>query len=814
MKKNLKLLISGMLLLGAVKQGVAQSIPTIEMPFVTTVTNSGTGASTNPVAAQFRNDALNNNTFSTYNGGASNLTVSFANQQFTGFNYGTSNYQGSGFSTVQSTGLVFGIAPTLASDPLPVGGFPYDRYNKIGVYGGGGGPTNSMFTSNPTATGAQLGTGINVITGSPSTINGGVEVFTTAQVLFSDTIAHPRGSRVYFGDVVLTFSEPVKNPVIHVAGLGGFYSYLRSGGNAGNPADYFSTYFTTELELATPGLTSTLMSSNPLMVLSGNNILNANHANPNGGSVVDPSEAPFNNYGAATGSVRINGTVQTLTYRVYLQGGSSSQFAWSATAAQVPGALRDPFTGDIWYIAASFDKPTLQVITGNVFNDADGLIDNNVSQTLTSVGPVANPKTNAGGLIYANLISGGVVVATMPVPTNGTFLFDNVAPGTYTVQISSNQGVVGQPQPATALPSGWINTGEFNGAGAGNDALTNGISAPIVVVAGDTKTDINFGIERLPESVDFQRTLPTTPALGETILLNTPGSVKFGDLPILSGSDPEDQPATGVLTGKSVKFTSLAVVGLNSVPCTLRYNGAVITLNQVIPNFNASLLTVTLPNIQWTGGGGNGIRFNYAYVDAAGQVDPTPALYKLVWSFNSLPITLSGFEVNKNNCTANLAWKTASETNSDRFEIEVSTSVNPTYSKVSTVLAAGSASTTTSYQFSYPMQAGTVYYFRLKMIEKTGAFTYSDIKSASCSKGAGGIVLGPNPTTDYFTIRGMQDGKNKVQVYAANGQLVHEQDIQANQGKVEIDRLAPGMYTVKVTNLISETTVAIKLIKY
>ncbi|MBL7701318.1 MAG: T9SS type A sorting domain-containing protein [Ferruginibacter sp.] len=811
MKKTLKpLMLIGMSLI-AVQGLLAQSIPTIEMPRLPNVlgnSNYGVGSSISPVVTEFKNDNLNNNVFTNYVP-QSTFSVSFANQQFTGLSYGTANYNGTGVSTLQSTGLVFGIGPSLVTDPAPQGGNPYSRYNIIGEYGGNGGPTNSMFTSNPTATGAQLGTGINVANASNNNLNGAVEVFTTAQVLYNNP-AYPVGSRAYFGDLVLTFNQPVKNPVIHIAGLGGSYRYLPFGA-ANVPANYVSTFFSTELELQTPGLTSTLMSSNQFMTLSGNNILNNNDVNPNGGSINDPTEF-INNLGAATGSIRINGTVQTLVYRVYLQGGTASQFAWSAPGSLVlgPGAPRDPFTGDIWYVAASYDRPTLQIITGNVFNDADGLADNNVSKTLTSVGPVDNPKTNAGGLVYANLISGGVVVATMPVAANGTFLFDNVAVGTYTVQISSNQGVVGQPQPATALPSGWVNTGEFNGAGAGNDGAVNGLSAPIVVVAGDIKSDINFGIERLPDSKSFN-TVITTPVVGESIALTTPSAQRFGPLPILTGSDPEDQPTEGVLTGKSVQFTTLATVGTSNTPAVLMYNGVPITLNQVIPNFNPALLTVSLPN-PWAG---SGLRFNYAFVDAAGLPDPTPALYRLSWSGGgTLEINLSEFIVTKNNCTANLNWKTSSEINSDRFEIEVSTSTNPVYSKVSTVLASGTSSTTKSYQFSYPMQTGLVYYFRLKMIDKNGSFTYSTIQSASCSKGRGVITIGPNPATDYFTIRGMQDGKNSVMVYASNGQLVKGQEFQQNQGDVNISHLAPGMYTVKVTNLISETTVVLKLIKY
>ena len=810
MKKTLKpLMLIGMALI-AVQGLLAQSIPTIEMPRNATVlanSNYGAGASIAPVVTEFKNDALNSNVFSTYTP-QSTFSVALANQQFTGLSYGTANYNGTGVSTLQTTGLVFGIGPSLVTDPTPQGGNPYNRYNIIGEYGGNGGPTNSMFTSNPTATGAQLGTGINVANASNASLNGAVEVFTTAQALYNNP-AYPVGSRVYFGDLVLTFNQPVKNPVIHIAGLGGSYRYLPFGA-ANVPSNYVSTFFSTELELSTPGLTSTLMSSNSFMTLSGNNILNNNDVNPNGGSVNDPTEF-INNLGAATGSIRINGTVQQLVYKVYLQSGTGSQFAWSAAGTLVtgPGAPRDPFTGDIWYVAASYDKPTLQIITGNVFNDADGLVDNNVSETLTSVGPVSNPKTNVGGLLYANLVSGGVVVATMPVAANGTFLFDNVAPGTYTVQISTNQGVAGQPQPVTALPSGWVNTGEFNGAGAGNDGVINGLSAPIVIVAGDIKSDINFGIERLPDSKPFT-TVITTPLTGESITLSTPGAGRFGNLPILTGTDPEDQPTEGVLTGKSVQFTTLATVGSDNVPAVLRYNGVAITLNQVIPNFNPALLTVSLPS-PWHG---SGLKFNYAYVDAAGKADPTPALYRLAWSGGgTLPITLSEFIVTKNSCTANLNWKTSSELNSDRFEIEVATGTNPVYGLASTVYAAGSSSTTKSYQYSYAMQAGVVYYFRLKMIDKSGSFIYSNIQTASCSKGGGGITIGPNPTTDFFTIRGMENGNNLIEVYASNGQLVKNQKSSKNQDDVDISYLAPGVYMVKITSEAGNSVVS-KVIKY
>ena len=809
-------MLLGMVLI-AVEGLLAQSIPTIEMPRLPNVlgnSNYGIGSSVAPVVTEFKNDNANNSVFTNYVP-QSTFSVALANQQFTGLSYGTANYNGQGVSTLQTTGLVFGIGPSLASDPTPQGGNPYSRYNIIGEYGGNGGPANSMFTSNPTATGAQLGTGISVANASNNNLNGAVEIFTTAQALYNNP-AYPTGSRVYFGDLVLTFNQPVKNPVIHIAGLGGSYRYLPFGA-ANTPANYISTFFSTELELSTPGLTSTLMSANQFMTLSGNNILNNNDVNPNGGSVIDPTEF-INNLGAATGSVRINGTVQTLVYRVYLQGGTGSQFAWSApgTAVLGAGAPRDPFTGDIWYVAASYDKPALQVITGNVFNDADGLTNGSISTTLTSVGTVPNPTTNAGGLVYANLLnSSGNVVASQLVAPNGTFLFDNVPVGTYTVQLTRNSstGTYATPvaPPLTELPPNWVNTGEFNGTGAGSDGSVNGLSAPIVIVAGDIKSDINFGIERLPETKSFTTTI-TSPVFGETILLNTPGGVRFGNLPILTGSDPEDQPAEAVLTGKSVKFTTLATIGSNNVATVLSYNGVAITLNQVISNFNPALLTVAIPSAAtpWTG---SGLRFSYAYVDAAGKVDPTPATYRLEWSFACCPIRLSEFIVTKNDCTAKLNWKTSQELNGERFEIEVSTNINPVYNSVGSVLAVGNSTTTQSYQYSYPMQAGVTYYFRLKMIDVGGAFVNSDIRQANCSKGGGGIIIAPNPTIDKFTIQGMENGKNSILIYAANGQLVKTQVIAQNQGEVNIAYLAPGMYTVKITSEAGNTVIN-KMIKY
>jgi hypothetical protein len=806
MKTNLKLIAFLFALLTMETSINAQSVPTLELQRAAVPiagSNYGFGVNTIPVVSAFQNDAINNNTF-TPNNPLSTLTVSFRNQVFTSLNYGTANYNSGLASTLQTTGLVFGGEPSLSSPAYPgditQGANPGNRYDNLGFYSSAGGPTYNMFTSNPNASGAELSTGIQIL-GSSLKPNGGVGVFTTAQALFNDTIAYPRGARVYFGDIVFKFSQPVLNPVLHFAGLGGSYRYLPFG-LTDLPANYRSTFFSSELEMVSTGYTSTLMSGNSFIQLSGNNILNNNDANPNGNSAVNPGEI-FNNLGAATGSVRINGIVTEVVYHVYLQGGSASQFAWSAKGLDAVGnqlitaATKDPFTGDIWWVSASYEKPTQQ-ISGNIFIDKDGLTDNNINQSFG----VANPTTNLGGSLFANLLNtAGQVVASIPVSNDGAYLFDNVPVGTYSVQLTTNAsaGTYASPAvaPATVLPTGWANTGEFVGNTSGNDGTVNGTSSSVVVNATDIKVQVNFGIERLPESNSYINFIDK-PLLNTVLTLNNA-------LPVLSGSDPEDQPVPGSLVNKSLRIDTLPD---NAI---LLYAGVQVFQGQVILNYTPALLQVkfTIP-----GAGISGIvKFNYSYIDAAGLADPTPAFYTLQWPAGGpLPIILSDFSALKNNCNAILNWKTSSELDSEKFEVEFSTATNSAFEAIGTLAASGNSTSTKSYQFNYAMESGVVYYFRLKMYKKDGTFTYSEIRTISCIDTKAPIAIVPNPTTNVFHITGMAKGKNTISIYSNDGKLIRTENV-INNKDILISNLPAGGYVLRILNENGTASVE-RLIKY
>lgn len=355
----------------------AMSQATLEMTTRNFVGSPAIGPTTSAIGAiSLERDANNTNQFSTPNPAqAISATFSLANQAYTGLTYNNI-----------STGLVFGASPTTAVSvdfPAVQKVDPNDTYNLLGSFSAAvGGPTNNMFTSSPGATPTvQSGTGI--VAGnfaSPQNgSNGAVGVFTAAQVLFDrpgGPAVHNSTTRYYYGDVVLTFSRFVTNPVIHIAGLGGSYRYFPvTGTNQNDPSQWLSSFFTTELEVQ-PGFALTRMSGNQFFTVSGSNILNS-AAIPNGASV-NTVGGLFDDIGAASGSFRIEGPVRTIVLKVYLRGSNASQFPWSTVQANVAGGNRNPFTGDIWWISASTEPAALTTLPATGVNLSAALNGNDV----------------------------------------------------------------------------------------------------------------------------------------------------------------------------------------------------------------------------------------------------------------------------------------------------------------------------------------------------------------------------------------------------------------------------------------------------
>jgi hypothetical protein len=96
-----------------------------------------------------------------------------------------------------------------------------------------------------------------------------------------------------------------------------------------------------------------------------------------------------------------------------------------------------------------------------------------------------------------------------------------------------------------------------------------------------------------------------------------------------------------------------------------------------------------------------------------------------------LPVSLVRFDVLSQDQDALLLWRTVSEQNSDRFEIEQSLDGNA-FNKIAEVAAAGNSNSEINYSYTdhnIGHYSNSVIYYRLTMVDNDGKTAYSPIRS-------------------------------------------------------------------------------------
>ncbi|KAA5532566.1 T9SS type A sorting domain-containing protein [Taibaiella lutea] len=453
--------------------------------------------------------------------------------------------------------------------------------------------------------------------------------------------------------------------------------------------------------------------------------------------------------------------------------------AYKVTQNSTSGALSNGFNVNLTapaYASVSNSQPddntnaftyTTLSVGGSVLNDANGQRDSLIN------GAGMNP----GGLIAVLVNSSGITLATSAVSATGAYNFPDMEAGNYSVLITTTAPTIGAAAPAITLPSNWVNTAEGNtGLGDGN---ANGTT--IVTLGATTITNINFGIERLPNS-SLVSTGATAPVLNSFFILN--GST--GNLPAPSGTDDED----GILqAGKKLIITALPS---NSV---LIYNDIPVILNQVITSFDPDLLKLQVTAATIIASTTN---FQFAYFDAADKQDPTPANYLINWG-SPLAIHLSTFTAVAENNRTRLDWTTLSETGNTGFDIERSADSKHwiKIGFISSLAENGNSNQKLQYVAYDEEPIPGVDVYRLKQTDQDGTVSYSDVRLVNFEDATGTIAVYPNPTTDVVNIR-TNDWNNisNVSISDANGRML----LQVNDATKEIhlNGFAKGTYLIQV----------------
>jgi hypothetical protein len=184
--------------------------------------------------------------------------------------------------------------------------------------------------------------------------------------------------------------------------------------------------------------------------------------------------------------------------------------------------------------------------------------------------------------------------------------------------------------------------------------------------------------------------------------------------------------------------------------------------------------------------------------------DHDPVLIGLNLTNATLPVSLTDFTAVKKEGAVSIQWKTASEINSKEFTIERSAD-GLQFAAIGAIASANNASGAV-YSFT-DNNPGVVNYYRLKMIDKDGKFSYSKSVLVVFEKKTD-VLIAPNPAREFVTIRNSTIQQPAlVQLMNANGQIVLQQHLQNNNTVLSLKGFPAGIYYV---NLRSDKKVIIQ----
>lgn len=178
-------------------------------------------------------------------------------------------------------------------------------------------------------------------------------------------------------------------------------------------------------------------------------------------------------------------------------------------------------------------------------------------------------------------------------------------------------------------------------------------------------------------------------------------------------------------------------------------------------------------------------------------------------SLSTLPVDLISFSATYNNQLASLKWVSENEVNFEKFLIERSTTGSD-FSIVGEQRASGrSGRNNYDYDDDLTNVSGSVFYYRLKMVDIDGKFTYSAIVLVKKeAKTINGIMISPNPIVSGSTsVRFAASRPTTVDFKVVDllGKTILQQKSKAYNGNNTItinnlDRLQPGTYVLQMLN--------------
>ncbi|PCJ64316.1 MAG: hypothetical protein COA58_13255 [Bacteroidetes bacterium] len=172
----------------------------------------------------------------------------------------------------------------------------------------------------------------------------------------------------------------------------------------------------------------------------------------------------------------------------------------------------------------------------------------------------------------------------------------------------------------------------------------------------------------------------------------------------------------------------------------------------------------------------------------------------------STPVPVTFLNINGHHVAPNnlITWSTATEISNSHFEIERLSSVG-IFEKIGRVEGNGTSNHIIEYSFLDTDKASSLSYYRIKQVDYSGRFEYSDIVTIKLSELSETVSLYPNPARNIVHI---STGENEsILLLDGNGKLLNEYSTdQSGTLNINTSELPNGVYLVQLRNAHSLIT--------
>lgn len=168
-----------------------------------------------------------------------------------------------------------------------------------------------------------------------------------------------------------------------------------------------------------------------------------------------------------------------------------------------------------------------------------------------------------------------------------------------------------------------------------------------------------------------------------------------------------------------------------------------------------------------------------------------------------LPIKLASFAAKQTSCgVVNLDWVTTKEQNVSHFDIQYSKDGRE-YTEVKRVSAQNSIIGAT-YN-TVVKQADKDGFYRLKMVDFDGVFSYSNVAKVTLTCEPNVITVSPNPATTAFNIAGLENAA-EIRLFNIAGQEILKRKVEAGTSKIDVSMLPAGNYNLIISDAYGTRT--------